>query len=664
MRKMSGNEGSRMLDGGLMKAYITETREQIERLVLILLQLEQNPDRQLEFIDEMFRLAHNMKGSSGVIGLTEVKDVMHEVENLFSAVRNRQYLLDAHALDLLISLTDDFSSYLDENILTAPFPGEPWIQRLKKLMNGDSSVDINQKPDPPLVLSREEKDKVALWQEEGKVVYGIEMYFAPEAQLRSAASVIFLKFIRGCGEVLTISPSEEEIPEENYSALKIVLLRENRFTPEEESRIVAYPVNDGVEGVTIREWQYRRDENNGTYHSNGKNDKGYGAQTIRVESERIDKVINQLGKILTLKTGLLHLHREGYQGKQTWEKLSKILQDLDQTVSTLQSGAMDLRMIPVRQIFARFPKTVRDIAKQFGKKVELHFVGEDTEIDKQIAEELIDALTHLLRNSVDHGLEETKERISAGKDPAGHITLSARQEGSHIVISVSDDGRGLNLEKIKKKALSAGIIKEENNLSKDEIIRLIFAPGFSTADKVSEISGRGVGLDVVKTSLKKLQGDIDVLTEPGQGTTFALKVPLTLAIIQSFMVKVGGQVFGIPVTDVVQSIVIKEEEIHDVGDRRIFYRYPETIPLIDLGAHFRFPFHRDPNQIPVVIINCGRGRAGFIVEELIGLEEIMIKPINKALGEQNQISGAALLGSGKIALILNHQQIAQEAVNI
>ncbi len=659
---MTGKD-SNFIDSELLATFIAETSEQIERLVLILLQIEENAGRQTEFIDEMFRLAHNIKGSSGLIGLVEVTEVMHEIENLFSAVRNGQYTLDSEAIDLLLAFTDEFSDYLANNVMTTPFAGEKWLEKLKALTSKESSKqEANQKPVPPLILSEEEKEKVNSWQEEGKSVYEVSVKFAPDAKMRSVSAVILLRFLRTLGQVLTTAPSEEAIPEENYAAFRVVLFTEDQLTPEEEQSILNYPLNNGAQEINIRKWQqFRKGEQKGIELTPGDLSAG---QTIRVKAERIDNVINQLGKLLTIKTSLSHLYYQGYQGKTTWEQLSKIVQELDQTVSILQIGAMDLRMIPVRQLFSRFPKIVRDITKLLGKKVELHFVGEDTEIDKHIAEELIDALTHLLRNAVDHGLEDMETRKKLGKDPTGHITLGARQEGSHIVISVTDDGRGLNLEKIKEKALASGLIAEDSNLSDEELIRIIFAPGFSTTTEVSELSGRGVGMDVVKTNLKKLQGDIDVQTEPGRGTTFLLRVPLTLAIIQSFMVKVGGQIFGIPVADVVQSIVIKEEEIHQVGDQLIFYRYPETIPLVDLGEYFRFPFEQDKMRIPVVIINSGRGHVGFIVEELIGLEDIMIKPINKAMGELQQIAGAAILGSGQIGLILNHQQIAQQLLHI
>ena len=660
---MTDRKDSNLIDSDLLATFIAETSEQIERLVLILLQIEDNTARQSEFIDEMFRLAHNIKGSSGLIGLTEVTEVMHEIENLFSAVRNGQYALDNEAVDLLISFTDDFSDYMSKNIMATSFAGEKWLEKIRAIANKESPKhETNQLPVPTLILSEEDKSKVNSWQEEGKSVYEINVHFSPEAKMRSVSAVIFLRFVRTLGNVLTTAPTEDLIPEENYASFRVVLFTEEDLTPEVEESILNYPLNNGVEEINIRKWQYyRKDDQKGIDLSAG--DSLATSQTIRVKAERIDTVINQLGKLLTIKTSLSTFIKTGIKGNQPGNSFPKSSRSLTKPFPPSKLAPW-IYGWSLCGIFSRFPKIVRDITKLLGKKVELHFVGEDTEIDKHIAEELIDALTHLLRNAADHGLEDMETRKKLGKDPTGHITLGARQEGSHIVISVTDDGRGLNLEKIKEKALASGLIDEDNNLSDEEVIRLIFAPGFSTTAQVSEISGRGVGMDVVKTNLKKLQGDIDVQTEPGRGTTFLLRVPLTLAIIQSFMVKVGGQIFGIPVTDVVQSIVIKEKEIHTVGDQLIYYRYPETIPLVDLGKHFRFPFAQDKNRIPVVIINSGRGHVGFIVEDLIGLEDIMIKPINKAMGELHQIAGAALLGSGQIGLILNHQLIAQQILNI
>jgi len=638
----------------LFAVFISETNEQIEKLVHILLQLEQKPEQQAEYIHEMFRIAHNIKGSSGIVGLDDLKDTMHEVENLFGLVRDGNYYLNEPVIDILLQFTDVLNAYFKDDFGSAGSELASWKTKFQDLVSRQAGASPPVE-DAPLILNKQEKLTVAYWQKEEKFVYGVEADFDRQSPWRSPGATAFINHVRRYGRILTIAPPLNQLAEENFTSLKLVLLREKPFSQEEEKEISSFPTEE-LQTVKIRLWTYREE----VVVKEKEKEKPVEPHTIRVESERIDQVINQVGRLLTLKTALYHLHQEGYRGKTTWQQLDKSLQELDQVTGALQDKTMELRMIPVRRLFARFPKIIRDIARQNEKKVELRFSGEDTEIDKQIAEELVDPLTHLLRNSVDHGLEKNNERGKMGKDSTGHILVEARQEGNHIVINVTDDGRGLDLDKIKAKALAAGIISPEQNLSPEDLTGLIFAPGFSTAEQINDISGRGVGLDVVKDKITRLKGDIDVETKFQQGTTFTLKLPLTLAIIQAFMVKVGGQIFGLPVADVAQSIVIKENEIHDVGDRMLYYRYPEVIPLLDLGKRFRFPFKRDPERLSVVIVNHRRRRVGMIVQELLGLEEIMIKSLNKSLGEITDISGASRLGNGQIALILDTAALVQD----
>ncbi len=654
-----------VLDPELLSTFVNEAKEQIERLVFILLQVEQNPDRQIEFINEMFRIAHNIKGSAGIMGLVQLKDVVHELESLFSLIRDNKYFLKNKVIDLLLGFTDDLTAFFESDFMNERFPHfDKWISTFNKL-RGEKGENIasNHRECLPeleacsLVLSKEQKETVVSWQKAGKLVYGINVLFTSETVFPGASALIFYNELQSFGKILTTAPPREKLGEEDFSEFKIVLLCEKSLLPQEIEKIESLSF-DGVK-VTIRKWVSREEE-----QKNG-DDRSTSAGTIRVEAERIDNLINQMGKMLTLKTSLLHLSQKGsYRDKTTWERLEKTLQELDQVYGELQTDILDLRMVPIKQLFSRFPKSIRDMAKQCGKKVEAQFYGEETEIDKQIVEELIDPLTHLLRNAIDHGLETVEERVKVGKEPSGRITFEARQEGSYIIIVLSDDGRGLNLEKIRGKAILSGLIKETEQLSRQEVIDLIFAPGFSTTEKVGDLSGRGVGLDVVKNAIKRLRGSIEVSTEFGKNTIFTVKIPLTLAIIQSFMVELNGQIFGIPVTDVLQSIVIKESEIHDLEGKKVYYRYPEVIPLIDLGEEFNFSYEKKPEQLRVVIVNCGRSHVGLIVEELLGLEEVMIKRVNKSLGTTRNIAGAALLGSGEIALIIDTQSVVGSAVRI
>ncbi len=656
-------EDSYKIDAELLSIFINEAKELIERLVFILLQIEQNPDRQKEFINEMFRIAHNIKGSAGIVGLVELKDVVHELENLFSMVRDNKYVLKDKVIDLLLEFTDDVTAFFEgdnKNNLT-PYLNR-WIPIFKKLREekGKENQDVKDKqfnvlPKPEsnsLVLTQQQKETVASWQKAGKSVYGINVLFSTETVFPGASALIFYNELQNFGGILASNPPKERLAEEDFFEYKVVLLCEKSLSPDEIKKIEFLSL-DAVK-VNIRKWVPREEQ-----HVSAT------AGTIRVEAEKIDKLINQMGKVLTLKTSLLHLAQKGsYQEKATWEQLGKTLQELDQVYNVLQTDILELRMVPIKQLFSRFPKSIRDMAKRCGKKVEVQFHGEETEIDKQIVEELIDPLTHLFRNAIDHGIESIEERVKVGKDPKGKIIVEARQEGGYIIIRLTDDGQGLDMEKIRKKAILAGTITEQDQLSRQEILDLIFTPGLSTTEKVSDLSGRGVGLDIVKNAIQRLRGSIEVNTELGKSTTFSLKIPLTLAIIQSFMVELGGQIFGIPVNDIAQNIVIKEDEIHDVNGKKVYYRYPEVIPLIDLGEKFNFVCEKNPEQLRIVIINYGRSHVGLIVEELLGLEEVMIKRVNKALGTTPDIAGASLLGSGDIALIIDTQSIVDSVVRI
>jgi two-component system chemotaxis sensor kinase CheA len=341
--------------------------------------------------------------------------------------------------------------------------------------------------------------------------------------------------------------------------------------------------------------------------------------------------------------------------------VGKFIQKLEQVAGVLQVEVLDLRMIPVRQLFLRFPRIIRDIAKQNGKMVEINFFGEETEIDKQIAERLVDPLTHIIRNAVDHGLEDAERRRFIGKPETGRITLGAAQEGDYIIISVRDDGKGLNLEKIREKGVKMGLIKQGVTLREDELVNLIFLPGFSTTDHISDISGRGVGLDIVYNSIKELKGDVEIDYHTNQGTTFQLKVPLTLAIIQSFLVKVGGQIFGIPSAEVMESLLVDVDSIHKFSDKMVYSLRQEAITVVDLNNLFNFTKTVNSSKTPLIIVKYGRYKLGLMVEALIGQEEIMIKQINKALAENPLLAGAALLGNGEIALILNITEIIKKA---
>lgn len=646
------------MDEALVSLFKNETREQLERFTEILLLLEQEPNKQGDVINELFRLAHNIKGSSGMMGLNELKEIMHQVENLFDGVRKTIVTLDMDKIDALIDFCDSVLKYIEDG----RWDQTEQISRWKEEFNFKTEENMLPKDryNNNLTLSEAEKQEVALWQSSGKNVYGVEVQFSLDATMKSASALVFVKYLEKYGSIYKMVPPIQELAAEKFDIFKAILFSEKSLTPEQEKIITTYPVNDALE-TRIRKWVYRPEE--AKIETKTVPDiqehvsTQYGERSIRVEPGKIDKLVNNIGELLNIKANLKQLTQLGHQGKATWEQLTKAVQKLEQLIAAFYEDIMDLRMMPVRLLFSRFPKIVRDVAKKSDKQVELIIFGEDTEIDKQIAENLVDPLTHLIRNAVDHGLESANERLAAGKPAVGRIKLGAYQDGDNIVISISDDGRGLDPRKIRDKAVKSGLVKDIDKLSDDELYKLIFAPGFSTAETISDISGRGVGLDVVLNSITLLKGDIEVNTQLNRGTTFLLKVPLTLAIIQALLVKVGNQSFGIPSSDVLESLIIDEREIHTVADQIIYNLRQEAFPIIDLRKLFGAENNGKSDQIPLVVFRNGYGKMGLIVEELVGQEEVVVKQINPAFPNNPTIAGAAILGDGEIALMINVHNI-------
>jgi two-component system chemotaxis sensor kinase CheA len=642
------------IDDSLRQLFIAETTEQIEKFIEILLDLEKNPDKQDEVIHKLFRLAHNVKGASGMMSLGELKEIMHQAENMLDAARKSQAKLNPEKIDMLLRFSDIVKDYV---------VGENWkdtssLTSWSGVFVLDSQVETppqEDKIDVLLFLSESEKQGIATWQEEGKFVYGVEVQFVSGAEMQGASSLIFVKFIADFGIIYKTAPDLNNLKTSIFSAFKLVLFTEKPLSAEQEDKVTGYPLYEAT-AIFLRKWVYRPDEGGVPI----KVDHLF-EQTIRVDALKIDKLINDVGELLIVKSGFNQLIQQGYPDRKRWDQLTKSIQKFEQVVGLIQHEVMDLRMIPVRHLFLRFPKIVRDIAKQKGKMVELTFFGEDTEIDKYIAEKIVDALTHIIRNAVDHGLENREQRKSLGKPDYGLITLGAAQEGDFINITIKDDGKGLDFEKIRTRALCNGLIRPEEKLTEDELVKLIFRPGFSTAEQVSDISGRGVGLDVVQNSIKELKGDLEVETVTDKGTTFRLKLPLTLAVVQSFLVKIGGQIFGLPAGDVVESLAINSAHLHQFANKRIFALHGEAVPVIDLHDFFDLEKPPDQGNTPLIIVRYGRLKTGLMVGELIGQEEVFIRQINRALSENPVISGAALLGTGEIALMINVHEIIRES---
>ncbi|MGB9678648.1 MAG: chemotaxis protein CheW, partial [Thermoanaerobacteraceae bacterium] len=377
-------------------------------------------------------------------------------------------------------------------------------------------------------------------------------------------------------------------------------------------------------------------------------------KSVRVDIDRLDNLMNLVSELIIIKTRL-----EGLESENKNTDTSSTIEYLERITTNLHDAVMKVRMVPVERVFNRFPRMVRDLSHDLGKKINLNMYGTDTEVDRTVIDEIGDPLVHIIRNSIDHGIETPEERVKSGKSDTGTINLRAFHEGNHVIIEVSDDGAGIDIEKVKKKAVEKSLYSNEqiNELSKEKILDILFKPGFSTSDKVTDVSGRGVGLDVVKNKIEALNGSIEVVTELNKGTKFIIKLPLTLAIIQALLVKIGEEKFAIPLNSISEIVHKKEEEIHDVQGKEVVLFRGKVIPIVRLNEILEIEKTKNDENLVCVIIKKGESLACCVVDELIGQQEIVIKPLGKYLSSVKTIAGATILGDGQVALIVDSNNL-------
>ena len=386
--------------------------------------------------------------------------------------------------------------------------------------------------------------------------------------------------------------------------------------------------------------------------------------TVRVETRRLDHVMNLVGELVLGRNRLMKLGfglEEKYETDPLVRELGAAFAQLNLVTSDLQLAVMKTRMVPIRKVFSRFPRLVRDLSSKLGKQVRLDLIGEETEVDKSVADGLGDPLVHLVRNCMDHGLEPVEERIRTGKNPEGLVRLAAYQEGNSIVIRIEDDGQGLQVEKIAEKALAKGLVSESelSSMSPRDIMKLIFLPGFSTADKVSDLSGRGVGMDVVRTNISRMNGSLELDSEPGRGSQMTIKLPLTVAIIQALLVEVQSSTFAVPLASVVEAVKVSKGEIKSVNGRAVLNLRERILPLLNLAQTFQIPHEGTSDECYVVVVAIGAQQFGVVVDRLRAQEEVVIKSLGEFLSNVQGVAGATITGDGKVVLILDMADLVQ-----
>ena len=616
----------------ILEDFLIEAFELIEQLDQDLVELENNPE-DLELLNSIFRVAHTIKGSSSFLNLDTLTELTHHMEDVLNKARKGELSITPLVMDtvlesidmmkaLLYSVRDTGSDQNDEIDI------HPVCKRLDAISKGEEIEDAQESSSQNEI--EEEK--------EPEIVQDSEPEEEPDYS----------------------DMSDEEVEAEIERLLQEK--REEKKKKKKEKKVESKPKEEAKKEPTKASAPTKKPATPKKKSSANAVKKSSGStleQTIRVEVKRLDHLMNLIGELVLGKNRLLKIYddvEERYEGEKFLEELNQVVSSVSIVTTDLQIAVMKTRMLPIAKVFNKFPRMVRDLSRELGKQIELKISGEETELDKSIIEEIGDPLVHIIRNSCDHGIEDAETRLAMGKPEHGTIELKAYNEGNSIVIEVVDDGKGLDSDMLIQKSLEKGIIteREADNLSEKEAFALIFKPGFSTAAAVTNVSGRGVGMDVVKTNIEKLNGIIDIDSEKGKGTIIKLKIPLTLAIIQALLVGAQEEYFAIPLSSVLETVRVPAEEIYSIEGNDVLRLREEILPLVRLSDVFGIEeVFESGENLYIVVIALAESKLGVVVDTLVGQEEIVIKSLGDYLQGIKGIAGATIRGDGRVTLIVD-----------
>jgi len=625
----------------IMEDFLVEAFEMIEQLDQDLVELESNPD-DLDLLNKIFRVAHTIKGSSSFLNLDVLTKLTHHMEDVLNKARKGELKITPDIMDVVLESVDMMKALL-ENIrdtgsdVTDDININPVVAKLDAISNGKPIESATENSSP-----KEEKAEEVEVANEEKDELTEEDYanMSPE-EIEAEIERLILKRQEEDKARREAKKKKEETPSNNEN---------NSNAAESKNESSPTPAPAKAEPKV---------EKKETKKSVPAKKVSTVEQTIRVDVHRLDNLMNLIGELVLSKNRLIKIYNdveERYEGEHFLDELNQVVSSISIVTTDLQIAVMKTRMLQIGKVFNKFPRVVRDLSRELGKKVNLIIKGEETELDKSIIEEIGDPLMHMIRNSVDHGIESPEERLKVGKPEVGTVELKAYNEGNQIVIEIADDGKGMDPDVLKQKALEKGIIseKEADMMSDKEAFMLIFKAGFSTAAKVTNVSGRGVGMDVVKTNVEKLNGIIEVDSTPGKGSVFKIKIPLTLAIIQALLVAAQEELFAVPLANVIETVRITLEDISTVEGKSVLKLRDEVLPLVNMSDIFKIEKILGVNQyLYVVVLGVGASKVGLIVDGLIGQEEIVIKSLGEYLKGINGIAGATIRGDGRVTLIVD-----------
>jgi len=612
----------------ILNDFLTESNEMLEVLDQRFVTLESDPNN-TDLLNEIFRAMHSMKGSAGFLGFNHLVDVAHRGENILNKLRQAEMAVSPTIISVILETIDVIKAIMAdirESGTDNHTPTQVIAAKLDAILSGTAPTQATSAA--PVAPSA-----------------------APSMEALAAASELAAAQPPTLGEILV---------NEGFASKDQVLDALNAQQHQPEPKTPLGEILLQAKAITERALDQ-------ALHKQEKQPKPAEEDaTIRVETKRLDSVMNLVGELVLGRNRLIKI---GTQLEQNHESdpqvrvLSETLAQLNLVTTDLQLAVMKTRMLPIKKVFAKLPRMVRDLSQKLNKQVHLEMRGEETELDKSVADEVGDPLVHLVRNAIDHGIETPAERQAKGKPGEGQLTIAASQEGNSIVIRINDDGRGIQVEKIKAKALAKGLISEAELAAMEhrEILNLIFLPGFSTAEQVTDVSGRGVGMDVVRTNIRKINGTVDLESEVGKGSQIIIKLPLTIAIIQALMVEVERSIFAIPLSTVIEAVRISRHDIKTINGREVLHLRDRVLPLIRLAQEFDIPTDAERERFYVVVAALGDRRVGVVVDELRSQEEVVIKSIWDYLETVKGVSGATITGEGKVVLILDTSELVQNA---
>ena len=645
------------MDRSYWELFFGESEEYLRQINQSLVALEKDPS-DTSAINEIFRLMHTLKGMAATMGFNGLSEFAHKIEDIFDSLRAGRSSVTTSLMDIIFSCVDAMGIMIDDlrNKRETSISVSDYINKLKAFMSekesardkgGTGSGAVNYNPAVNINITSDEKTAIESALKDGFDILKLNIHLVEKCPMKGARAFLVIVRAKELGKVIKTVPCEDDLEKGNFNLSFAIV-----FATKEEAKVIKSELNRilEIDKIEVEKFNYSSAIKGAVQKVSSTYIKKI--QSMRIPVERLDKIMNFMGELSIAKSRLMQTVQT-----QDLASIGETAFIIDHLVSALQDETLQMRLLPISYILDSFPRVVRDFARKSNKDVDLEIIGGEIELDRVILDEIGDPLMHIVRNAIDHGIESVDERKKNGKNPKAKLVIKVSRQKGHVIIEVTDDGRGIDFELLRRKAIKKGIAAESELLNMNEEIALdiMTTPGFSTSDKITDISGRGVGLDVVRTKLDALGGRIDFETEAGKRTSFFLTLPLTLAIIKAMLVNVGGEIFAIPLMNIRESVNISNDVIKTIQNREVIKVRDEIIPLVRLDKVLGVHYNREDSPVlPVVIVEGRINKSiGLLVDKIVGEQDIVVKPLGSMIRKVRGIAGATILGDGKVALILD-----------